>query len=164
MSEAVKKTEPDRPRRIRNPRDFWGSMGLVLLALVALWLTRDIPGMDGPQFGPGTVPRMFAVCLLLLAGTVAIWSVFTDGSAPGRFHLRGVTVVSASVIVFALCVEHLGLAITTFVSFMIAALGTSETRWIEVTIVAAIFTTASILLFVYGLSLQFSIFPRFLMQ
>jgi putative tricarboxylic transport membrane protein len=137
-------------------------MGLVLLALLAFWLTRDVPGMDGPQFGPGTVPRMFALCLLLLSGTVAIWSVFTDGEAAGRFHFRGVIVVSISIIVFALLVERLGLALTTFVSFMIAALGTSETRWIEVTIVALLFTAASIFLFVYCLSLQFSVFPRFL--
>lgn len=158
----VAKGETNARRRIRNPRDFWGSMALVLLALVALWLTRDIPGMDGPQFGPGTVPRMFAVCLLLLSGTVAIWSVFSEGENPGQFHLRGLIVVSISVVVFAVLIQPLGLAITTFVSFMIAALGTNETRWIEVTIVAVLFTVASILLFVYGLALQFTIFPRFL--
>lgn len=157
----VAKDETNARRRIKNPRDFWGSMALVLLALAALWLTRDIPGMDGPQFGPGTVPRMFAVCLLLLSGTVAIWSVFSEGESPGQFHLRGMIVVSISVVVFALLIRPLGLAITTFVSFMIAALGTNETRWIEVTIVAALFTVASILLFVYGLALQFTILPRF---
>jgi putative tricarboxylic transport membrane protein len=163
VPDGVQLSDASGQRRwIRNPRDFWGCSALAGLALVSLWINRDLPGMDGPLFGPGTAPRIFAVCLLLLSGTVAAWAAFTSGEAPGRFHIRGMVVVTISVLVFALMIRPFGLVVTTFVSFMIAALGTSETRWFEVTIAAVAFTAGSVLLFVYGLSLQFSILPRFM--
>ncbi len=164
MSDGLQLSDAPQERRwIKNPRDFWGCIALAVLALVSLWINRDLPGMEGPLFGPGTAPRIFAVCLLLLSGTVAIWAVFTVGETPGRFHVRGMVVVTISVIVFALMIRPFGLVITTFVSFMIAALGTSETRWFEVTIAAVAFTVGAVLLFVYGLSLQFSVLPRFML-
>jgi putative tricarboxylic transport membrane protein len=149
--------------RIRNPQDFWGCVALMALAIFALWAGSDLPGMHGFAFGPGTAPRLFASCLLLLAGAVALWSLFFDGPPVGRFYARGPIVVMISIFAFAAMIRPLGLAMTTFVCFMIAAAGSTETRWIETTLTAIGFTIGAVLLFVYGLSLPFQIWPRFVM-
>jgi putative tricarboxylic transport membrane protein len=148
---------------IRNPQDFWGSLTIAGLALLALWAGRDLPGMDGFAFGPGTAPRLLAVCLLVLAGAVALRALFVQGSRVGRFHARGPIVVMASILAFAAMIRPLGLAVTTFVCFMIAAAASGETRWVEATITALGFTFGAVLLFYYGLSLQFPLWPAFML-
>ncbi|MBX9589836.1 MAG: tripartite tricarboxylate transporter TctB family protein [Hyphomonadaceae bacterium] len=148
--------------RIRNPQDFWGCLALIGLALFSLWAGSDLPGIQGFSFGPGTAPRVFAVCLLVLAGGVLLWSIIAAGPAVGRFHARGPIVVMASILAFAAMIRPLGLFITTFACFMIAAAASKETRWLETTLTAFFFTIGAVLLFFYGLSLQFQLWPAFM--
>jgi putative tricarboxylic transport membrane protein len=54
--------------------------------------------------------------------------------------------------------------ISAFASFMIAALGTPETRWRETIIVGICLTIGCSLLFPYALGLPLQLFPRFLVQ
>ncbi|MFK5592657.1 hypothetical protein V7O29_22495, partial [Escherichia coli] len=54
------------PKWIKGPQDFIGGLALMLLALFALWASRDLQGMHGFSFGAGTAPRMFALLLLAL--------------------------------------------------------------------------------------------------
>src|SRR6267378_345431 len=58
----------------------------------------------------------------------------------------------------------LGLVISAFASFLIAALGTPETRWRETIIVGICLTIGCSLLFPYALGLPLQLFPRFLIQ
>lgn len=74
---------------IRSPRDFWGGVGLVALALFAVWACSDLPGMRGFAFGPGTAPRMFAYCLLGLGVAIALVGLLTDGEPTEPFAFSG---------------------------------------------------------------------------
>ncbi len=74
---------------IRSPRDFWGGVGLMLLALFAIWACRDLPGMRGFAFGPGTAPRMFAYVLLGLGALVSLVGLLTDGEPTESFAFTG---------------------------------------------------------------------------
>ena len=76
-----------RPRShsvIRNPRDFWGGLSLVLLAALAVWASGDLPGKRGFAFGPGTAPRLFAYSLMGLgaAASLVVISVPTKCTNP----------------------------------------------------------------------------------
>ena len=44
---------------LRNPKDYFGGILLIALALFAFWASNDLPGMRGFAFGPGTAPRLF---------------------------------------------------------------------------------------------------------
>jgi hypothetical protein len=61
-------------------------------------------------------------------------------------------------------IRPLGLVVSAFASFQIAALGTHETRWIEALIVGSCLTLGCALLFPYVLGLPMPLFPRFLIQ
>jgi hypothetical protein len=69
-----------------------------------------------------------------------------------------------AILFFALAIRPLGLVVTAFVSFMIAALGSHETRWLEAAIVGACLTLGCAILFPYVLGLPMPMFPRFLVQ
>ena len=74
---------------IRSPRDFWGGIALMLLALFALWASSDLPGMRGFAFGPGTAPRMFAYVLLALGAGIVLVGLLTDGGPLEQFTFAG---------------------------------------------------------------------------
>jgi putative tricarboxylic transport membrane protein len=74
---------------IRSPRDFWGGIALMLLALFALWASSDLPGMRGFAFGPGTAPRMFAYVLLALGAGISLVGILTDGEPLEPFTFAG---------------------------------------------------------------------------
>src|SRR5215475_15272812 len=115
-------SEPEgRASFVRAPRDFYGGLVIVAVALFALWASRDLPGMRGFAFGPGTAPRIFAIILGLLGLAVAATGIGNKGPGIDRFHLRGPLFISLSVVLFAWLVRPLGLVIASFVSILAAS-------------------------------------------
>jgi putative tricarboxylic transport membrane protein len=134
------------PKWIRGPQDFVGGLAMMAVAVFALWASSDLQGMHGFSFGAGTAPRMFAVLLLGLGAAVALVGILQDGP-----HV-------------AVSIRPLGLVISGLASFLISALGTPETRWVETIIVGVCLTVGCALLFPYVLGLPMPLFPRFLVQ
>jgi putative tricarboxylic transport membrane protein len=120
--------------------------------------------MHGFSFGAGTAPRMFAVLLLGLGIAVMVVGLVSDGEHITTYAWRGPLFVSLSILSFAITIRPLGLVISAFVTFMVAALGTHETRWKETTIVGIVLTAFCSFLFPYALGLPMQLWPRFLVQ
>jgi putative tricarboxylic transport membrane protein len=152
------------PKWIRGPQDFVGGLAMVGIALFALWASSDLQGMHGFSFGAGTAPRMFAVLLLGLGIAVTIVGLVADGEHITTYAWRGPLFVSLSILSFALAIRPLGLIVSAFASFMIAALGTPETKWKETIIVGACLTAFCSLLFPYALGLPLQMLPKFMIQ
>jgi len=145
---------------IRGPREFWGGLALVAIALFALWASRDLPGMRGFAFGPGTAPRMFAVVLGILGGVVAVGGVMNKGPGIDRFYFRGPFFVTLSVVLFAWMVRPMGLVIASFLSIVAAAGATPDARPIETLIWGAVLTAFCCLLFPVALNLPLQLWPN----
>jgi putative tricarboxylic transport membrane protein len=149
---------------IRGPQDFVGGLAMVAIALFALWASSDLQGMHGFSFGAGTAPRMFAVLLLGLGIAVTVVGLVADGEHITTYAWRGPLFVSLSILSFALAIRPLGLIISAFASFLIAALGTPETKWKETIIVGICLTAFCSLLFPYALGLPLQMLPKFMIQ
>lgn len=152
------------PKWVRGPQDFVGGIALIAIAVFALWASSDLQGMHGFSFGAGTAPRMFAVLLLGLGVAVAIVGLVTEGAHLATYAWRGPLFVSLSILSFAVTIRPLGLVISAMASFMIAALGTPETRWKETIIVGICLTAFCSFLFPYALGLPLQLKPRFMIQ
>lgn len=152
------------PKWVRAPQDFIGGLAMVAIALFALWASSDLQGMRGFSFGAGTAPRMFAFLLLGLGVAVTIVGLTSDGPAISRYHWRGPLFVVAAIIFFALTIRPMGLIVTAFCAFMIAAAGTHETKWKETLIVGACLTAFCALLFPYALGLPLQMVPKFMIR
>jgi putative tricarboxylic transport membrane protein len=87
---------PHSGLKISNPRDFYGGLGLVLLGLLALWASRDLAGMHGISFGPGTAPRMFASILIVLGAAIMAVGWFAEGVALERYEISAPALFSLS--------------------------------------------------------------------
>ncbi|WP_407178956.1 tripartite tricarboxylate transporter TctB family protein [Bradyrhizobium sp. STM 3562] len=152
------------PKWIRGPQDFVGGIVLMGVALFALWASSDLQGMHGFTFGPGTAPRMFAVLLLGLGAAVMITGLVSEGQTLAHYSWRGPLFVSLAIIFFAVAIRPLGLVVSGFAAFLISALGTPETRWVETIIVGICLTVGCALLFPYVLGLPMPLFPQFLVR
>jgi putative tricarboxylic transport membrane protein len=145
---------------VKNQQDFYGGMGLILLALTAFVASNDLPGMRGFAFGPGTAPRLFAFTLIVLSLGVVVGGLLIDGPKITRYNLRGIIFILGSILSFAAAIRPLGLIIATFSSLLICAAATPDIRWRETVIWAAILTAFCTFLFPYGLNLPFQLWPR----
>ena len=152
------------PKWVRGPQDFVGGIALMAIALFALWASSDLQGMHGFSFGAGTAPRMFAVLLLALGAAIMVVGIVTEGADLAVYAWRGPLFVSLAIVSFAITIRPLGLVVSAFLSFIISALGTPETRWKETIIVGICLTVGCALLFPYVLGLPMPLFPRFLIQ
>jgi len=149
---------------IRSAQDYVGGIVLMAVALFALWASSDLQGMRGFSFGAGTAPRMFGGLLVALSAGIALTGLLTEGAPLSHYSWRGPLFVVAAILFFALAIRPLGLVVTAFLSFMIAATGSNETRWLEAAIVGACLTVGCAILFPYVLGLPMPMFPRFLIQ
>jgi putative tricarboxylic transport membrane protein len=145
---------------IRGPREFWGGLVLIGVAMFALWASRDLPGMRGFAFGPGTAPRMFAIILALLGLLVSITGLTTKGPGIDRFYFRGPIFITLSVVLFAWMVRPLGLVIASYLSILAAAGATPEARVVETLIWGAVLTAFCCLLFPIALNLPLQLWPN----
>lgn len=146
---------------IRNPQDFYGGLALIAVGLVALWVLRTLPGMQGLRFGPGTAPRLFAGLLAVVGVAVTVIGLLAKGSTDLRYAIREPLLVMAAVLIFAGGIKPLGLVIPTFITILVAASASVETRWRETVIWAIVLTLFCAVLFPYALKVPLSLWPRF---
>src|ERR1700759_5099706 len=119
------------PAWIKSPQDFVGGLVLVAVSIFAWWACRDLQGMRGFSFGPGTAPRMFATLLMGLGAAVAVVGIVQEGPRLQTLSWRGPLFVMVAILFFAFAIRPLGLAVSGLATFLIAALGSHETRWLE---------------------------------
>lgn len=159
--------------KVRGPRDFYGGLALIGLAIIAIWASGDLPGQHGFAFGPGTAPRMFATMLAIVGAMVALGGLLMDGPKIEPFAFRGPAYVLTAILLFAAMIRGidlrfikipytvppLGLVIASFTAFVVAVMGSREMRWVESLIAAVSMTAFCVLLFVYLLQLPFQLWP-----
>jgi putative tricarboxylic transport membrane protein len=145
---------------VRGPQDYYGGLVLVLLAILAMVASGDLPGQRGFAFGPGTAPRLFSGLLAILGAAVALVGVFTKGPAIEPYKIRGPALVLVGIFLFAALIRPFGLVIATYLAFMVSITGSSEMRWVESVIAAGVMTLFCVLLFVYALNLPFQLWPQ----
>jgi putative tricarboxylic transport membrane protein len=145
---------------VRAPQDYYGGVVLVMLAVLAIIASAELPGQRGFAFGPGTAPRLFAGILFVLGLAVMIVGVVSDGPPIEKYKLRGPLFVLLAICIFAMIIRPFGLVVASFLTFMISIYGSTEMRWIESIIAAAVMTVFCVLLFVNLLSLPFQLWPQ----
>jgi len=161
--------------KVKGPRDFYGGLALIALAIIAILASTELPGQHGFAFGPGTAPRLFAGLLAACGALVALTGLLVEGEPIGHFAVKGPSFVLVGILLFAgmirginlewlhipVNVPSLGLVISTFFAFMVSILGSSEFRWVESLLAAAGMTAFCVGLFTYLLQLPFQLWPMF---
>ena len=145
---------------ILRSADFQSGLVFLALAALGLWLSSSLRLGTAMRMGPGYLPTLVSYLLLFLGlGTLAL-AIAQPSGPTERWYLRPVAGVLAGVLGFALGIERLGLFLATVLLVVVASLGTRESRWIEVVIVAVGLGAFSTALFIFILGLPIPYLPQ----
>jgi hypothetical protein len=133
---------------------------LVLLAIVALVGTRTLSIGTAADMGPGYVPRALAWIILGFGLTIGVSGFLAKHRPVPDFKLRPIVSVLVSLAVFAALLTKGGLVLATLGTMACSTLAAPDYKWRESVIFAIVITAFTVLLFVNGLGLPLSVWPR----
>jgi hypothetical protein len=130
-----------------------------------LWFSRDYPIGTALRMGTGYVPRLLCWILLGLGAVILVQGLreaqaerplsFADMSA-----WRPVIFVTASLVIFGLSIEQLGLVVSILLLIGVGAVAARELRPIETVVAALVLIVLSWGIFIIGLGLTIPVWPE----
>jgi len=135
--------------------------GVTLLGVLILWGSFYLPTGGGyAQVGPGVVPRVVGVGVMLL-GVILLREAFgggfsgVDEEAEAKLPMDWVAFawVSAGIIGYGLLVEPAGFVIASTLLFVLVARGFNSRRWLLNAVTGLVLAIIVFAIFNYGLGL-----------
>jgi len=157
---------------VKSPQNLVGGLALLIFAGICYWAVADLRGMKGSSFGPGTVPRLYVAILAIFSLLLTLSAFTTHGPKLERMPWRAPFFIMAAVTFFGLTIRGfdlgivkvpgLGLAISGFVTVMLAGAAMEDFRLGEGLLFALAITTFCVLLFSVALGQPIPVYPPFL--
>lgn len=145
-----------RPRG-NDPTALLSGALFVILGVGFLLIGMDYDFGTARRMGAGYFPVVLAVILILLGVAVALPGLSRAGERAGPINWRGVVLIPAATLAFALLVRPAGMLIASFIAVCIASISTKHYRVPNVILVATAISIFSTLVFVVGLGLPIPI-------
>ncbi|NJO32777.1 MAG: tripartite tricarboxylate transporter TctB family protein [Rhodospirillales bacterium] len=140
-------------------QDIAAGVFFIALGAIGFALGWDYPFGTTARMGAGFVPKLLCGLLVTAGITIAGVGIIRRAEPMARWHLRPLLLVLASVLVFGGLIEWGGLVPATIGMVLVAAAASTDTRWLETTIVGIVLAGAAVLIFVKGLGLTMKILP-----
>ena len=151
--------------RLLARRDVLAGLLFVGVALLGLWLSRDYPIGTALRMGTGYVPRLLCWILLGLGAIVLVQGLRQAQaerpiSSADMSAWRPVIFVTASLVIFGLSIEQLGLVVSILLLIGVGALATRTLSLLETIITALVLVALSWGIFILGLQLTIRVWPE----
>jgi hypothetical protein len=159
---------PELPRarlwQIIARKDVLAGLLFCSVALLGLFLSRDYPIGTALRMGTGYVPRLLCWILLGLGILVLVQGLREAGAerpAPsGTSAWRPVVFVTASLVLFGLSIERLGLVLSILLLIGVGAIAARGLRLLETMAAAFVLIVLSWGIFILGLGLAIPVWPE----
>ncbi|MBI5132684.1 MAG: tripartite tricarboxylate transporter TctB family protein [Rhodopseudomonas palustris] len=154
-------------RRSLDQREFIAGAAFLLFGISFSLIALHYPLGTAMRMGPGYFPVLLGLilsCIGVLIGISAlrrrpIDDAPTTGAPFTWSSLRPALLISASVLLFAVAIESVGLALATFGVVAVSSLANRESRWPAVLASGIALSAMSVGIFAYGLRLPFRVTP-----
>lgn len=147
--------------RITSPRNFWaGLMFLAFGLFFAIWAAINYQMGTAVRMGPAYFPAMLGGLLAFLGLLVLAMSVTVQGPRVDTFHFRPLLLILGANVAYGYLMKPLGLVLATAVLVFVSAFGGHEFKWKEVTLLYVFLIVFSWVVFVWGLTLPFPMWPE----
>jgi hypothetical protein len=147
---------------IRHPKDFFAGLMFIAFGVAALAIGGGYALGTAARMGPGYFPRILGILLVVIGAVVSLRSLKLQGSRIEFGSLKPMVIVLGSVVLFGLLSPHIGLILAGVLLIVMSSAGSSEFRWKEALISGIILSIGAVLVFIWGLGLQFSVWPPLL--
>ena len=159
--------------RIKSQKDFFAGLLYAVIGIAFAWGATTYSIGDGARMGPGYFPLILGIVLALI-GVFVMFRALTvetpDGDPIGKWSFKPLIFIILANFLFGILlggipsigVPAMGLMIAIFVLTIVAAMAGPEFKWTEVIILGIILAAGSWVTFVWGLNLQFQLWPSFI--
>ena len=147
---------------IRNPKDFLAGLLFMAFGTAAMLLSGSYPVGSAARMGPGYFPRVLGSLIIGLGAVLCLRGFRATAEGQPSWHWRPLVIVLASVGLFSLTAQWLGLAISAMALVFASSMASGEFRWKEALLSGVILGLASVLVFAYGLGMPLPVWPTFI--
>jgi putative tricarboxylic transport membrane protein len=156
-------TTVERATLLRR-KDVLAGLLFVAVALIGLYVSRDYPIGTAVRMGTGYVPRLLCWLLLGLGAWVLVQGFFETqsertASPSAAAAWRPLVFVTASLVIFGLSIERLGLVLSILLLIIVGAAGARGLRPFETVAAAVVLILLSWGIFIVGLGLAIPVWP-----
>jgi putative tricarboxylic transport membrane protein len=156
-------TTVERTTLLRR-KDVLAGLLFVAVALIGLYVSRDYPIGTAVRMGTGYVPRLLCWLLLGLGAWVLVQGFFETqseraASLSATAAWRPLVFVTASLVIFGLSIERLGLVLSILLLIIVGAAGARGLRPFETVAAAVVLIFLSWGIFIVGLGLAIPVWP-----
>lgn len=150
--------------QLRNHRDFWSGMMFIAIGLLFIALSQQYQFGTSAKMGPGYFPTVLGGLMAFL-GVLICLEGMGKHAVPTKLSpigWRELILVLVAVVAFAAALPYLGMVLALAILISISALASHEFRPRDTILSIVFLTILSYVVFVYGLELQFPVWPKFL--
>jgi hypothetical protein len=127
---------------------------------VSTWLT--LPVGQAFSMGPGYFPLALGLILFALGAAICLSALGKAASSFGSVSWRGLILVVASMLFFAVAVRSLGFAPALFVSLLLASFASNRLGWRAALLLSVALTAFCVAVFIYALGLPYPVIARWI--
>jgi putative tricarboxylic transport membrane protein len=152
-------------RQVIARKDVLAGLLFSVVALLGLFLSRDYPMGTALRMGTGYVPRLLCWVLLGLGMLVLVQGLrAVDAGRPwsssGASAWRPLFFVTASLVIFGLSIERLGLVLSILLLIGVGAAAARDLRPLETLATSLVLIVLSWGIFILGLGLAIPVWPE----
>ncbi len=136
---------------IKSYQDLLGGTGLIAIACIALRANSHLPLGRANEIGPGMMPSVLCLLLILCGGLLILFSFFRATEAIDPMGWRGLIIVSLAMTVFAFTIQRFGLAIAVPLAVILSGMALRGFHAKLLVALALFMTALCVLLFRYAL-------------
>ena len=150
--------------KIRNQKDFASGLLFIAIGLGFAFVATTYQMGTPAKMGAGYFPFWLGLVMALLGLIVSLTAMGSKAQETKLESLdwKSVIWVTGSVVLFAVTLPYMGLVISLIVLVFVSAMASHEFHWKGTVVSAAILNVIAYVAFVWGLKLQFPVWPFFL--
>lgn len=145
--------------KIFRAKDFYAGLIFTFFGIVALWEGSHYAMGTAGRMGPGYIPNVLSVILILLGLIISGRALWLGSERIDPIVLRPLVLVTIAVLAFTFLVQPLGLVLATLALVGISSIGSGEFRLREAVLLYLVLVVLAVGLFVYLLKIPFRVWP-----
>ena len=138
--------------RVKSPQDFGAAVVFIVIGIAGIVFGRELAFGNTAEMGPGYFPTLLSGLIVTLGLIQGFKSFTIAGPAIEPVQLRPMVFVLIAILVFGVLTPVIGLALTSVIVTLVAALARRGFHWRETLLLGVGLALFAVLVFVYALS------------
>lgn len=149
---------PSMPSRGDRP-DLLTALIFIGLGTLGLVMSRELEAGTLAQMGPGFLPRVVCVLLILVGLAVGLPALRRPAILLESLKTRPLLIILVAIMGFGLAVTHLGFVLAALWLVVVGSLADPGGKWWQTLALAVGLAAFGAVVFVYGLGVQVPLWP-----